>query len=266
MTHSTPTSVGVLLIGHGTRDPGGTKQFFELEAKLAERLGPTPVAAALLEFQHPLIPEAWKTLVEQGARHIHVAPLLLFAAGHAKQDIPEIIAECVATSPSVVHDQSLPISRHPSIIDLVVQRIECSLQAINQPMDRTAVVMVGRGSHDPCAQADMRVLTEVVKHRLQVATVETAFYAMAKPNLPQVLSQVASSKQFDAIVVYPHLLFEGRLNQAIRRQTDEAATQFPTLTWITAAYLGPNALVADAIATRIEQAAIRSTAGKVFDA
>ncbi|MGI9471701.1 MAG: sirohydrochlorin chelatase [Rubripirellula sp.] len=257
MTQPASTSAGVLLIGHGTRDAVGTEQFFELERRLAQRLGSTPVAAALLEFQRPSIPEGWNSLLSEGVQHVHVAPLLLFAAGHAKQDIPEVIRACVTATPSITHDQSRPVSRHPSIVELVVQRISNALGQISVAPERTSVVMVGRGSHDPCAQADMRVLTEVVKQRLPVATVETAFYAMAEPKLPAVLNAVASSGRYDAVVVYPHLLFEGRLNQAIIRQTEEASALFPALTWRTAEYLGPNEQVADAIATRIEQAAAR---------
>mgnify|MGYP001827409743 CR=1 FL=1 len=187
MSPETSNSAGVLLVGHGTRDEVGTEQFFELERRLADRLGPTPVSAALLEFQRPSISEAWESLIAQGVGHIHVAPLLLFAAGHAKQDIPEIIAKCAANSPTVVRAQSRPMSRHRSILELVVTRISRALEQCNAAPERTAVVMVGRGSHDPCAQADMRVLTEIAKRQLAVAAVETAFYAMASPKLPAVL-------------------------------------------------------------------------------
>ena len=92
---------GVMLVGHGTRDEVGTRQFFELGERLAERLNPQPVVSCLLEFQQPTIPQAWSQLVEQGVEHIDVAPLLLFAAGHAKQDIPQIIAECRRKNPGV---------------------------------------------------------------------------------------------------------------------------------------------------------------------
>ena len=250
---------GVLLIGHGTRDQVGTEQFFALERRLAERFSPIPVRAALLEFQEPTIPEAWQSLTSMGVRHIHVAPLLLFAAGHAKQDIPEVIAACAKSSPDVTFDQSSPLSRHRSMVELVVHRIGETITQCQSDLARTAVIMVGRGSHDPCAQADMRVLTAVVRYRLAVAEVTTAFYAMANPKLPAVIDTVAATGRFDTIIVYPHLLFEGRLHQAIVRQTNEAAERCSAITFKTANYLGPEPLVADSLAARIEQADQRAT-------
>ena len=206
--------------------------------------------AALLEFQKPTIPEAWASLVSAGVQHIHVAPLLLFAAGHAKQDIPEVLAECQKNTPHVSFDQSRPISREPSLIDIVVQRISSTL-ADNPLTQTTALVMVGRGNRDPCAQADMRILSELVNHRLEVSSTVTAFYAMAEPKLPAVLDQVAQTGRFDQIVVHPHLLFEGRLHQAITAQTEEAKTRHPKVQFTMSAYLGPDRLVAKAIAGRI---------------
>lgn len=242
---------GVLLIGHGTRDDLGTQEFFQLGELLSKRCGSLPVESALLEFQSPTIPEGWNALVERGATHIHVAPLLLFAAGHAKSDIPDMIGQCQSDSQFVTTDQSRPLSRHPSIVQLAVQRIGSALEVNNVDPKRTAVVMVGRGSFDPCASADMRVLSEIVGTRLGLSNAWTAFYAMAEPRLPNVLREVAITGRFDKILVYPHLLFHGRLYQAIVKQTEEAAAEFPALEFKCTGYLGSNALVADAIADRV---------------
>lgn len=243
-------NAGILLIGHGTRNTVGTQQFFELEKHLSARVAPAPVAAGLLEFQSPTIPEAWNRLLHQGVTHIHVAPLLLFAAGHAKQDIPDILAECQATSPSVTFDQSRPLSRHAAIIGLAMQRLSTALTSCQNPPERTAVVMVGRGSHDPCAKADMRILSEIISRRSLVADVVTTFYAMTEPRLPDTLEAVATSGRFDTVLVQPHLLFEGKLNQAILDQTQAVAGRHPSLQWLTSGYLGPDPLLADAIAKR----------------
>ncbi len=244
---------GVLLVGHGTRDEVGTSQFFELASLLADQLDPVPVEAALLEFQQPTIPQAWDALVSQNVKRLRVAPLLLFAAGHAKQDIPNALLECQARTPGIAFDQTRPLSRHPAMIELARRRLAKSLSQATAPSNRTAVVMVGRGSYDPCAQADMRVLAEVVGHRVDVASVTTAFYAMASPRLPVVLDELAASQQFDTIIVQPHLLFEGRLYQAILGQVDEARQRYPNIQWINSDYLGPDRLVARAIVGRIEE-------------
>ena len=254
---------GVMLVGHGTRDETGTQQFFELGERLAEAMGEMPVVACLLEFQEPTIPQAWDQLVQRGVQHVHVAPLLLFAAGHAKRDIPDLIAQCQkdsqnevdvrarGNSPSITCDQSGPLSRHASIIELISQRISKTCDDRNP--ETTALVMVGRGSYDPCAQADMRVLTAVVAARNRFAHVATAFYAMAQPKLPDVLDRVAGLDGIETVVVQPHLLFEGRLYQAIKKQVAEAAERNKTVDFLTGDYLGPEPQVAQAIIGRLER-------------
>ena len=158
-----------MLVGHGTRDEEGTRQFFELADVLAQTLDPMPVAPALLEFQTPTIGEAWTRLVESGVTHIHVAPLLLFAAGHAKQDIPSIVVESQLATPEITWSQSRPLSRHPALVELAVQRGQAAVAKCEAPRSQRACVFVGRGSHDPCAQADTRVLAHIVGHRLEVS-------------------------------------------------------------------------------------------------
>lgn len=244
-------SLGVLLVGHGTRDETGTAEFFELASRLAGRLNPVPVESGLLEFQEPTIPQAWQALVARGVKRIRVAPLLLFAAGHAKQDIPDILMQCQAQTTAVTFDQVRPISRQRAMIELASQRLAETLDRVVSKDERTAVVMVGRGSHDPCAQADMRVLSEVVSRRFPLRFLTTAFYAMAEPRLPDVLDRLAESERFDTIVVQPHLLFEGRLYRAILNQVEEAALRHRSIEWKHSRYLGPNDLVAEALAGRI---------------
>ena len=245
---------GVLLIGHGTRDPRGTQQFLELGERLVDAMRPIPTESALLEFQHPTIQEAWESLLSRGVRHIHVAPLLLFAAGHAKQDIPAEIERCQQLSPRVTFDQSRPLSRHPAIIDLVVARLRETLISLTPPNERTAIVLVGRGNRDPCAQADMQVMTEVIRRRVNCGKMAMAYYAMAKPALPEILDRLASTCRFDQIVIYPHLLFQGRLLEAIERQIQEAAARHPGIGFLAAKHLGPDPSIAEAIRMRILQA------------
>jgi sirohydrochlorin cobaltochelatase len=242
-----------MLVGHGTKDDQGTQQFFQLGERLAERLSPRPVEVALLEFQQPTIPDAWTRLVRQGVEHVHIAPLLLFAAGHAKQDIPRVVRECQAAAPGVSFDLARPLSRHRSIVQLVSRRIGDTLASSAASIQSTALVMVGRGNTDPCAQADMRVLSEVISRRIDVAEVFTAFYAMADPPLPETLDRIARSGRFSEVVVHPHLLFTGRLYEAISSQVDQASNRFADVHFRLSSYLGPDPLVADALCERLGQ-------------
>ncbi|PHQ36044.1 sirohydrochlorin chelatase [Rhodopirellula bahusiensis] len=278
-------SHGILLIGHGTRDQRGTDEFFELGDRLASYLaGRSIVQPCLLEFQSPTIDEGWRRLLDAGAERITVSPLLLFAAGHAKSDIPDAV-EAVARQTNTldrIAGYSRPISRQSRMVELVRERLIESIESVATDHRSlgasglaaipTAVVMVGRGSLDPCASSDMRLLTEVAVrgrmfpssnsqanapsiadlHGIDRAGLVTTFYAMAQPRLPDTLEQIASTGQFGRIIVQPHLLFSGRLYDAIVRQAKEAATKFGEVEFVVSRYLGPNPKVAAAIAERID--------------
>lgn len=248
-------SSGVLLVGHGTRDAKGTGQFFELADQLRQCVPQWPVEACLLEFQEPDIATGWRRLVDRGVTEIRVAPLLLFAAGHARQDIPTIIQECSSQDPAINHWQCGPLSRAPEIVDLLVQRIQQVADDAEQGLDESVcLVMVGRGSYDPCAQADMKLLTEVVAKRLPVGQHSVSFYAMAEPKLPSVLDKVASTaNRPSTVIVQPHLLFQGRLYDAIARQVREAAERHPDVRFLCADYLGPTEPVAKAVQRRLQR-------------
>lgn len=240
-----------MLVGHGTRDEQGTQQFFELGNLLSKIMHPIPVQSCLLEFQEPTIPQGWAKLAESGVQQICVAPLLLFAAGHAKQDIPDLLKECQTQTPEIRFAQSRPISRQKHLVDLVCRRIGETAENVDPA--ETTLLMVGRGSHDPCAQADMKVLTQVVSKRFDFRETRTAFYAMAQPALPDVLDEIAEDGQSKTILIQPHLLFHGRLYQAIGRQVQEAAERHQNIRFLTTGYLGPEQAIAESIAARIAQ-------------
>jgi len=244
---------GVLLIGHGTRDASGTAQFFDLGQRLAKRLQPLPVESCLLELQSPTIAEGWQRLVHRGVHRILASPLLLFSAGHAKSDIPDALNLCLEQSGGMSWQESRALSRAPELLRLVLRRLDASLQQSTGSKASTAVVMVGRGSFDPCAQADMKLLTHWVAGQRSAAIFTTAFYAMASPKLPDVLRHVAANDSIRTIVVQPHLLFEGNLYQSIVGQVNEIEREFPAKQFIVSAYLGPEEEVADAIVRRLGQ-------------
>ncbi len=251
---------GVLLVGHGTSDPVGTRQFFELGKLLASQLAPIPVQPCLLELQSPTIREGWSKLMESGCQRVLTAPLLLFSAGHAKRDIPEALTAC-ASELAAPFRVSKPLSRANEVVELLIRRIRQSAATTSSGPHgtkqalgtRQAVVLVGRGSHDPCAQADLKLLCALLQHRLNVKTVRPAYYAMAKPDLSQVLAELAANGQFDVVIVQPHLLFDGLIYRNLIAQVQSAQALYPKLQLIVGDYLGPDPLIASALKRRLHQ-------------
>ena len=208
-----------MLVGHGTRDDEGTRQFFQLGERLAETLSPTPVQSCLLEFQQPTIAEAWTALVQSGVKHVHVAPLLLFAAGHAKSDIPDAVRNAKLDSPGITFDQSRPLSRHAAIIDLVCRRID-------ETSRRNRVTTISHGADHGRTRESRSVCPS--RHasfdrsrqpQAWVLTLRTRrFTRWRSRDLPEVIDAVASSGKYDSIIVQPHLLFAGRCTKRSKRK------------------------------------------------
>jgi len=139
------------------------------------------------------------------------------------------------------------------LVGLSLRRIDEVVDQASIDLKSAALVMVGRGSHDPCAQADMRVLTECVGRKRPFKVRNTAFYAMATPKLPETLDQIATSGEVVDVVVQPHILFEGSIHQSILTIVDDARKRHPGIRFWCSGYLGPEPELVGALVRRIEQ-------------
>lgn len=81
---------GLILFGHGARDPRWREPFDRLAAAVAERY-PGPVSLAFLETMSPDLQAACLGAVERGAGRIVVVPLFLGTGGHVRRDLPALL-------------------------------------------------------------------------------------------------------------------------------------------------------------------------------
>src|SRR5262245_12264468 len=86
-----PAKTGVMLCGHGSRNQLAVGEFAILADRLRERLPGVSVEYGYLEFANPVIHQGLDRLRETGVERILAVPGMLFAAGHAKNDIPSVL-------------------------------------------------------------------------------------------------------------------------------------------------------------------------------
>lgn len=84
------SSPGLILFGHGARDPRWREPFERLLAAVATR-HPAPVSLAFLEHMQPDLQAACLDVVARGARSIVVVPLFLGTGGHIRRDLPLLL-------------------------------------------------------------------------------------------------------------------------------------------------------------------------------
>lgn len=111
---------GMILFGHGARDPHWAEPFLRLAAKLRAARGVTqPVALAFLEQMEPSLPEAVAMLAAQRCSVITVVPIFLGQGGHIKRDLPRIIDVCRAAHPGLDLRCAAAIGEDDHVLDAI---------------------------------------------------------------------------------------------------------------------------------------------------
>ena len=262
------TASAILLVGHGTRSERGQSQFLSLAEEVRRRLD-QPLERAFLELAEPTIEQALARLLARPIDRLIVAPLLLFAAGHAKEDIPTAVAGALRRlgRAEVPLTQTEPFGCEQPIVELAHQRLLEALAGRAQvPHDQTLLVVVGRGSSDVTATSEMHKFAARLCRRANFENVRVAFLAKAEPTLDQILVG-DGLPQFQRIIIQPHLLFHGELVERLRRQVGEIAAERPTQEWIVTGVLadafpgsgGTGDQLAAATVMRLDQALIETT-------
>lgn len=258
-----PHEPPVLLVGHGTRHEEG-RQEFRQTAELLRQLWPNRlIADCFLELAEPTIPEALGTLAQAGHRQATVAPLLLFSAGHAKEDIPDEVAEATAACGIEQTRQSLPLEWTPPLLELSALRFRECWQAADWPNPAELAsngqpvhwVLVGRGSRDPLAKANLLRFAMRRTPLTPGMQVTLSFCAIAEPRLEQVLDDLLA-EQAGRVIIQPHFLFAGLLPDRVHQTASEYAQRAQADfggQWLVTHRLGPDPLLAQAIAVRIEE-------------
>ena len=241
----------LLIVGHGSRNPRGAEEFHGLVSLVRERSPSLLVEGGFIELSRPPISECMERLVEGGAREVSAVPLMLLAAGHAKNDIPATLTREGMYHPEVRFRYGRALGVRPELLGLIDRRISAVVP--DGEKEETAVLIVGRGSSDPDANSDLYKISRLFFEGRPYPMVETAFVSLAAPKVPDVLERI---RRLGArrIVVFSYFLFTGVLEGRIREQGEAFATANPGVEVRYAGYFGPTEEVADLVLARYREA------------
>jgi sirohydrochlorin cobaltochelatase len=250
----------LLLAAHGTRDPAGVAGFQALAARVAELAGRDgiKVAGGFIELSAPPLRDAVASLAATslagpGPARIVAVPLMLVAAGHAKGDIPAALAREQARHPGVSFAYARTLGPHPALIELLDARV--AAVAGDEP---PAVLVVGRGSTDPDANADVVKTARLLWEGRDYPLAETAFVSLARPDVAEGLERcrLLSAGQHGArrIVVARYFLFPGVLPDRVAEQAAQYAAAHPGLDITVADVLGDCDEIAALVLERYREA------------
>jgi sirohydrochlorin cobaltochelatase len=212
----------LLLAAHGTRDQAGVAAFTALADRVAALAAPTRVAGGFIELSPPPLRDAVATLAGTDLPLVAV-PLMLVAASHAKGDIPAALARERTRHPGLRWTYARPLGPHPALLDLLAARISA---VARDPAP--AVLVVGRGTSDPDANAEVAKTARLLWEGRSYPFAETAFVSLTQPSVAEGLERcrLLGARQ---IVVARYFLFPGVLPDRVASQASDFAAAHPGL-------------------------------------
>jgi sirohydrochlorin cobaltochelatase len=247
--------IGVMICGHGSRNRQAVAEFAQLAEGLRLLLPHVPVEYGYLEFARPILRDGLDKLRSQGVKRVLAVPGMLFAAGHAKNDIPSVL-NTYAAETGLRIDYGRELGVDLQMIQAAGARIQEALDTAAAsgavPLSDTLLVVVGRGSSDPDANSNVSKVTRMLVEGFGFGWGETVYSGVTFPLVEPGLRHVVRLG-FKRIVVFPYFLFSGVLVSRIRQHTALVAADHPEVEFVDASYLGDHPLVIATFRERVEE-------------
>ncbi len=245
---------GVMVCGHGSRDEEAVREFDSVARGIRERLPQYQVESGFLEFATPIIRDGLDKLRADGHERVLAVPGMLFAAGHAKSDIPSVLNTYQAQHPGmeILYGRELAIDG--KLLGAAGARIREGLASAEGevPLAETLLMVVGRGASDPDANSNVAKVMRMLWEGFGFGWGETCYSGVTFPLVEPGLEH-AAKLGYRRIVVFPYFLFTGILVKRIYDYTDQVAARHPEIQFVKAPYLSDHPLVLDSFGERVEE-------------
>jgi len=246
---------GVMICGHGSRSQSAVDEFATLADKLPAYLPDDWMTDyGYLEFANPVIRDGLDRLRAAGCARILAVPGMLFAAMHAKNDIPTVLNTYGAKhGMTVQYGRELGVD--PKMIAAAASRIQDAVDQANAahgalPLTETCLVVIGRGASDPDANGNVSKIARMLQEGMGFGWCEVGYSGVTFPLVEPCLQHVARLP-YRRVIVFPYFLFSGILIDRIYGFTDQVAAEHSDIQFIKARYLGDHPKVLETFAERI---------------
>lgn len=115
------TASGLILFGHGARDPEWARPMQRLREAILGQAPQRDVRLAFLEFMAPSLPEAIDQAVAAGQRSVCVLPVFLAQGGHVRRDVPLLLDAARARHPGLLLTLAPVLGEAQPVLDAMAQ-------------------------------------------------------------------------------------------------------------------------------------------------
>lgn len=112
---------GIVLFGHGSRDPLWHRPMQAVAERIAARAPLASVRCAYLELTPPTLPEAVQELAAAGVTQLSVVPLFLGVGKHVREDLPRLLDALRRDHPGLRVDCQPPVGEQDALLDLLAE-------------------------------------------------------------------------------------------------------------------------------------------------
>ncbi|MXU64040.1 sirohydrochlorin chelatase [Oceanomicrobium pacificus] len=251
------SKTGVMICGHGSRSQAAVDEFAVLAEKLPAYLPDDwMVEYGYLEFANPVIRDGLDRLRDAGCDRILAVPGMLFAAMHAKNDIPSVLNTYAKTN-GIEVNYGRELGVDPKMVAAAGARIQEAVDRANAelgdlPLSETCLVVIGRGASDPDANGNVSKVARMLWEGMGFGWCEVGYSGVTFPLVEPCLSHVAKLG-YKRVIVFPYFLFTGILIDRIYGFTDQVAAEHPQISFVKAGYLNDHPKVLETFAERITE-------------
>jgi sirohydrochlorin cobaltochelatase len=111
-----PMTPGLILFGHGARDPSWAEPFERLAARVRAQTS-AEVRLAYLEVMAPDLQSAAEALIAMGIRSIRIVPIFFGQGGHVRHDLPARVDALRRRHPTVDFHCAAAIGEDAAVIE-----------------------------------------------------------------------------------------------------------------------------------------------------
>jgi sirohydrochlorin cobaltochelatase len=108
---------GIILFGHGARNPEYIEPFKRIRALVAARQPDIPVEIGFLELTQPPLEASIECLARRGVMHIKVVPIFFAPGRHVLKDLPQLLGNAADRFPEIEFEVASCVGEVEAVID-----------------------------------------------------------------------------------------------------------------------------------------------------